>query len=163
MIRQAQRVGVASDRDAAAMGGTQSWGESIQRITDKLMGSGVPLTKRDIADLREISNIYTKRSQEMLTNYYAEKRGSFSSRINVDGSVIDQHIGAEIRPYLSSAEKPIVAKNAPAKVIYGGKTWDAPNRTQSMGFLLNGTVNFAEPKHWEQIKRENPSAKRLDK
>lgn len=163
MIRQAQRVGVASDRDAAAMGGTQSWEESINRITEKLLGSGVPLTKRDIADLREISSIYTKRSKEMLSGYYAEKRGSFASRINVDPSIIDQHIGAEVRPYLNTAEKPIKAKNAPTQVQYGGQTWTSRNRTESMPFVLNGAVNFAEPKLWEQIKKENPSAKRLDR
>jgi hypothetical protein len=165
MIRQAQRVGVASDRDAAAMGGTQQWEESINRITEKLLGSGKPLTNRDIQDLREISNIYTKRAKDMLGAFYNEKKGSYASRYNISPEIIDQHIGADVRPYMNLAEKKIEANNAPKKLVHGGKTWTSPSREESIPFTLgnDGTVYWTKPDLWDAVKKQEPKAKRLER
>jgi hypothetical protein len=161
MIRQAQRVGISSDKDAAAMGGTQQWAESIERLTEKLLGSGKPLTDRDIQDLREISNIYTKRAKDLLTSYYGQKKQSLASRHNIAPELIDEQIGPEVMPYLSGAETQIRAKNAPEKVTYKGKEYFAPDREQRLAIEIDGKLFWTNSK-WEDVVKEHPKAKRLN-
>lgn len=163
MIRQAQRVGVASDRDASAMGGTQQWGETITRLEQKLLGNGQPLTTRDLNDLKEISSIYTRTAKKRLGGYYADKSKSFASRFNIDPALIDEQMGTEVRPYMEAESTEIKAKNAPAQVKSSdGKTWTSSARDKSMGVEMDGVVNFADPKDWERIKKKYPKAKRLN-
>lgn len=163
MIRQAQRVGVASDRDASAFGGTQQYLETINRLEEKLLGSGKPFTQRDLNDLREVSSIYTRVAKKRLGGYYADKKNSFASRFNIDPALIDEQMGTEVRPYMDAEETQIKAANAPVKVKGSdGRTWTSTARDKSMAIEMDGVVNFADPKDWEEIKRRYPKAKRLN-
>lgn len=163
MIRQAQRVGVASDRDASAFGGTQQYMETINRLEDKLLGSGKPFTQRDLNDLKEVSSIYTRVAKKRLGGYYADKKNSFASRFNIDPALIDEQMGTEVRPYMDVEETQIKASNAPVQVKGSdGRTWTSSARDKSMAIEMDGVVNFADPKDWELIKKRYPKAKRLN-
>jgi hypothetical protein len=161
LIRQAQRVGVASDKDAQAFGGTQQYEETLKRLEDKLLGTGKPLTARDVNDLREVSNIYTRRAKQLLGDYYTEKKGSFASRYNLHPEIIDQHIGAEVRPYMGTADSTVKAKNAPIQAVWKGKVLESPSRDQKLLIERDGKPFWTDSK-WEDVKKQYPNAKKVN-
>jgi hypothetical protein len=163
MIRQAQKVGVASDRDAAALGGTQQWSESINRIQQKLVGQGGPLTIRDIQELREISEIYKKRSQNLLQDHYKESKKSYQRLYGFSPEQIDSQLGSKVNPYMSQSNKSIRSDSLPEGIDFGGTKQfppkSAPNST--VPYSLDGKLFWAEPSDADNIKKEHPTAKRL--
>jgi hypothetical protein len=163
MIRQAQKVGVASDRDAAALGGTQQWSESINRIQQKLVGQGGPLTIRDIQELREISEIYKKRSQNLLQDHYKESKKSYQRLYGFSPEQIDSQLGSKVNPYMSQSNKSIRSDSLPEGIDFAGTKpfppKSAPNAT--VPYSLDGKLFWAEPSDADNIKKEHPTAKRL--
>jgi hypothetical protein len=163
MIRQAQRVGVASDRDAAAMGGTQQWSESIDRIQNKLMGSGESLTIRDIQELREISEIYKKRSQNLLRDFYGQEKKAYARRYGLTPEQIDSQLGSKVNPYMNVSEQSIKSNSLPEGVEFGGRLQYPPkeNPKATVPVQMNGELFWTEPGEWDSVKKEYPNAKRL--
>jgi hypothetical protein len=164
MIRQAQKVGVASDRDAAALGGTQQWAESIDRIQNKVLGQGGPLTLRDIQELREISDIYKKRSQNLLKSHYDESKGAYSKLYGFSNDQIEGQLGAKVKPYMSQSEKSLKSPSLPEGISFGGSTQYPPKSrpNATVPYSVDGKLFWAEPGNDEAIKKENPKAKRLN-
>jgi hypothetical protein len=163
MIRQAQRVGVASDRDAQSMGGTQQYAEALNRLEQKFLGSGEAVTIRDIQELREISEIYKKRSQNLLRNFYGQERQAYARRYNLSLEQIDSQLGSKVNPFLDGAEKNIKSDSLPEGVEYGGKLW-YPNKKQpkaTVPFSMDGNLYWTEPGEWDEVKKDHPNAKRL--
>jgi hypothetical protein len=163
MIRQAQRVGVASDRDAAAMGGTDQWAESLERIRNAVTGTGENLTIRDIQELREISEIYKKRSQDLLTDYYGQNKQAFSRRYGLTPEQIDSQLGPKVNPYIKMSSKTIKGDSLPEGIEFKGQTFYPPKKQErsTVPFEMGGKLYWTEPNLWEEVKKENPNAKRL--
>lgn len=163
MIRQAQRVGVASDRDAAAMGGTQQWGESIDRLQNKLLGSGENLTLRDIQELREISEIYKKRSQNLLRDYYEQEKKAYSRRYGLTPEQIDSQLGSKVSPYMSGSEASIKSSSLPEGIEFKNILQYPPKKypRATVPVEINGDLHWTEPGEWEAVKKQYPNAKRL--
>jgi len=163
MIRQAQRVGVASDRDAAALGGTQQWGETINRLTNKLLGTGENLTIRDIQELREISEIYKKRSQKLLGDFYSGEKKAYSKRYGLTPEQVESQLGPKVNPFMSISEKAIQSSSLPEGIEFGGSMQYPPksNERATVPFSLDGKLYWAEPSNIDEVVKKYPKAKRL--
>ena len=163
MIRQAQKTGPVSDKDAQSMGGTQQLGESIDRLSQKLVGQGGPLTIRDIQELREISEIYRKRSQTLLSEHYGQSKKSYGKRFGFSEEQMEGQLGSKVHPYLGSAEKSFKSDSLPEGIDFGGAKQYPPkkNPNATVPYSLDGKLFWAEPSNADSIKKAHPNAKRL--
>ena len=163
LLRQAQGSGTITDADAERAGGTQQLMETISRLENKLLGSGESLTIRDIQELREISEIYERSARRTLGAYHEDSVKKFSNRYGFSRDQVEDQLAADISPYLNYSQTPVRASALPEGVTYQGQTFfppkDQPKST--VPFLMDGKVYFTEPSLWDEVQRENPSARRL--
>ena len=163
MIRQAQKTGPVSDKDAASMGGTEQLAESLDRLEGKLMGQGGSITIRDIQELREISEIYRKRSQSLLSDHYSQSSKAYKKRFGFSDEQVKGQLDSKVRPYLDSSNKSFKSSSLPEGVDFNGSRQYPPkkNPNATVPYSVDGKLFWAEPGNDDSIMKENPNAKRL--
>jgi hypothetical protein len=163
MIRQAQKTGPVSDKDAASMGGTEQLAESLDRLEQKLMGQGGSITIRDIQELREISEIYRKRSQSLLADHYSQSSEAYKKRFGLSDEQIKGQLDSKVKPYLDSSNKSFKSSSLPEGVDFNGSRQYPPkkNPNATVPYSVDGKLFWAEPGNDDSIMKENPNAKRL--
>jgi hypothetical protein len=165
MLKQAGNSGAVSDRDAERMGGTQQYNETVSRLTEKFTGKGSAVTLRDIQELREISEIYSKVSQDFLEGNYKESKESFKNRYDFSDEQVDSQLAPAYKPLVGASTKSVKSSSLPEGIDFGGVTQYPPkkNPEATIPFKMDGKLYWVEPSDWEAAKKQYPKAERLMK
>lgn len=159
LARMSLEVGNLNQMEQEVYNGSPSVMAQIKRFMN-LQVTDEPLTPPEIEGLLQVARFYTDASKDLIRRAVKETHDVGTRDYNLPEDTVNRTTSPIAGPLLDQITKGEV-KAQPVAVVHGGRTWTSPKREMSVPFLLNGVVNFAEPKDWAEIKKQYPKAQRL--
>ena len=159
LARMSGEVGNLSEMEQEIYTGSPSINARIKRWTN-LQATDAVLQPHEVEDLRSIAIHYGNASRELLDSAVRETKAIGSQDYGLPQDTVDRLTSPIAKPLMEQMDKG-AEKARPVSVEWRGQTVTPEDRSESLAVEINGELFWTADK-WEDVKKEHPSAKRLN-